>query len=224
MNEELIIEETMAALESFDFESAGSPQVSAAVTKVKDWDEIAKFWIEIKNEAELIVQKEPLLSSFFFSRVLKHDNLASALADMLAVELVCNNKVMSSDDWSALCNNVLTEETESSCDSETYGPILLSTMADLKAIVSRDPAASTLVSCFLNFKGFKALQSHRIAHALWTRGRTDLACLIQSVCSEAYSVDIHPGAVIGAGLMLDHVRRKFAGLTHIFNILNPTML
>lgn len=42
------------------------------------------------------------------------------------------------------------------------------------------------------------------AHILWRNGRKDAARCIQSRCSEIWSVDIHPAAKIGAGLMIDH--------------------
>lgn len=74
--------------------------------------------------------------------------------------------------------------------------------ADLTGILARDPACEGLVHAFLNFKGFKALASHRMAHVLWKAGRKDAALAIQSRCGELYSVDIHPAARIGPGTSL----------------------
>jgi serine O-acetyltransferase len=56
----------------------------------------------------------------------------------------------------------------------------------------------------LNYKGFKALQIHRIAHKLWLQNRNELALMLQSLASQCYGVDIHPAAILGSGLMLDH--------------------
>jgi serine O-acetyltransferase len=70
-------------------------------------------------------------------------------------------------------------------------------LLDLIAIRERDPASDGLVNPFLNFKGFKALQSHRVAHILWHMNRKDTARAIQSRCSELFGVDIHPAAIIG---------------------------
>lgn len=61
-----------------------------------------------------------------------------------------------------------------------------------------------MTNAFIYFKGFKSLQSHRVAHILWSIGKVDIAYAIQSRCSELWSVDIHPGAKIGCGLMIDH--------------------
>ena len=48
------------------------------------------------------------------------------------------------------------------------------------------------------------MQGYRIAHALWRRGQTLLACALQSRISEVFAVDIHPAARIGRGILLDH--------------------
>lgn len=45
---------------------------------------------------------------------------------------------------------------------------------------------------------------HIVAHLLWVNNRPDLALVIQSRCTEVFGVDIHPGAIIGGGLMIDH--------------------
>ena len=54
------------------------------------------------------------------------------------------------------------------------------------------------------FQGYHAVQGYRIAHALWRRGQTLLACALQSRISEVFAVDIHPAARIGRGILLDH--------------------
>jgi len=79
--------------------------------------------------------------------------------------------------------------------------------ADLSAVVDRDPAADGPLNCMLNFKGFKAIQAHRIANVLWHsggRGDRKLALWLQARASEVWSLDIHPAASIGGGLMIDH--------------------
>lgn len=47
-------------------------------------------------------------------------------------------------------------------------------------------------------------QTHRIAHEVWVRGNRMLALALQSRMSECFNVDIHPGARLGAGMLLDH--------------------
>ena len=86
---------------------------------------------------------------------------------------------------------------------------------NLKAVKERDPACINHVHCFLNFKGFLACQSHRVAHKLWLQGRKVLAVMIQNRVSEVFAVDIHPGAKIGSGILLDHATGLVVGETAV---------
>jgi serine O-acetyltransferase len=76
--------------------------------------------------------------------------------------------------------------------------------ADMTAVFERDPACTSMLEPILYFKGFHALQSHRVAHSLWTQGRRSLASFLQNRISEAFGMDIHPAARIGRGIMIDH--------------------
>ena len=67
----------------------------------------------------------------------------------------------------------------------------------------------------LFFKGFQALQAYRVANALWLDDRKPLALLLQSRISEIFHVDIHPGATIGEGVMLDHATGVVIGETAV---------
>ena len=69
---------------------------------------------------------------------------------------------------------------------------------------SQDPACRSIAQVFLYFKGFKSIQVYRFSHVLWSQGRRDLAMVIQARNTEVFGVDIHPGARIGGGLMIDH--------------------
>lgn len=86
------------------------------------------------------------------------------------------------------------------------GSVLLEALCliDLTVIGERDLAFSGLVSPFLYAKGFLALQAHRISHVLWSLNRKHSAIAIQARCSQVFSVDIHPAAIIGEGLFIDH--------------------
>ena len=78
---------------------------------------------------------------------------------------------------------------------------------DLDAVMQRDPAAHSAGASILFYKGFKAVQAYRMSHDLWRRGTEEAilrALYIQSRVSQIYSIDIHPGAVIGPGFVLDH--------------------
>lgn len=86
---------------------------------------------------------------------------------------------------------------------------------DLMSSRQHDPAARDIISIFLFYKGFHALQAHRIAHKLWNDGRHHIALHIQSRVSEVFSVDIHPGARIGLGVMMDHATGIVIGETAV---------
>lgn len=45
---------------------------------------------------------------------------------------------------------------------------------DIQAVATRDPAVKSLTDIPLYFKGFHALQTHRVAHMLWMDGRKTL--------------------------------------------------
>lgn len=49
--------------------------------------------------------------------------------------------------------------------------ILEACAADIQAVKERDPACKTYSHCFLNFKGFQAIQAYRVSHNLWLEKR-----------------------------------------------------
>ncbi|MEM8549327.1 MAG: serine O-acetyltransferase, partial [Verrucomicrobiota bacterium] len=67
----------------------------------------------------------------------------------------------------------------------------------------------------LYYKGFQAITCYRLAHQLWQQGREELALYLQSLIAEVFSVDIHPAAKIGCGLLLDHATSFVAGETSV---------
>ncbi len=68
----------------------------------------------------------------------------------------------------------------------------------------QDPACCLYSSALLFYKGYHALQTHRIAHTLWHRNQKVMARTLQSRVSEVCAIDIHPAARIGKGILLDH--------------------
>jgi serine O-acetyltransferase len=91
-------------------------------------------------------------------------------------------------------------------------------VCDLYKIVSVDPASDGMLQPLLFFKGFHAVCLYHIAHALWMRnGPADrfAALRLQSIGAEMFSVDIHPAAQIGPGVMIDHASGVVIGGTAI---------
>ena len=144
------------------------------------------------NEASQISGQEASLASLLSAVVLRHSNLASALSYQLARKL-------GDQELRAMSLRELAEEAYAADPS-----IVDKAEADLVAVYERDPACKGYVQPFLYFKGFQALQSHRVAHWLWSRGREGIALYLQSRVSELFQVDIHPATVIGRGAFFDH--------------------
>lgn len=87
--------------------------------------------------------------------------------------------------------------------------------ADLEAVMLRDPASLSHLSCVLYLKGFQAMQAHRVAAKLWARGDKHVALALQNRTSEVWGVDIHPAATMGSGLLLDHATGVVVGETAV---------
>ncbi len=79
------------------------------------------------------------------------------------------------------------------------------------AYYDRDPACDHYLMPVLYFKSFHAIQTHRLAHWLWDRGRKDFALYLQSRSSSVFQTDINPAACIGKGTFIDHVTRQVVG-------------
>jgi len=75
---------------------------------------------------------------------------------------------------------------------------------DLQAVFERDPAATSRLEVFFTYSGFHALLAYRISHWLWNRKVPFFPRLISQIARWLTGVEIHPGAIIGAGFFIDH--------------------
>jgi serine O-acetyltransferase len=160
-------------------------------------------WSRIREEAEEIVRREPELATFIYSNVLYHDRLEAAVVHRIADRL--DHPALSGDLIRQAYNDALR-------DAPDLGNAF---RADLVAVYDRDPATSRFIDPLLYFKGFHAIQAHRLAHWLWTKGRKDFAYYIQSRSSAAFQTDINPAARIGRGIFLDHATGFVVGETAV---------
>jgi serine O-acetyltransferase len=162
-----------------------------------------EIWQELREEAEALVKKEPLLASHVYSCVLNHKCLGSALSFIVANKL--SDAVVSAFTFRELFDQAFVE-CESMLDYVAH---------DIKAVKDRDPAVDNYLTALLNLKGFQSIQVHRLAHCLWHQGRKELAQFIQSRNSEIFSVDIHPACQLGKGIMFDHATGIVVGETAV---------
>ncbi|WP_075186581.1 serine O-acetyltransferase [Teredinibacter haidensis] len=160
-------------------------------------------WQTIREETQREAENEPALASFLHATILNHEVLEGALSFHLANKLA-------SPAISALQIREIIEDSlqQDQCIGE-------SVRADIKAVHERDSACDSYFLPFLYFKGFHALQSYRVAHCLWKRGRKSLAYFLQSHIALTFGVDIHPAAKIGKGIMLDHATGIVIGETTV---------
>ncbi len=154
--------------------------------------ETARIWSNLQGEAHAALTRDAALTRAMNSAVLMHPSFGHALSHRLAIKLADHD--VDRDELLALIYGAYTSRPG----------LLGAAAADLLAIKDRDPSNNELLTPFLYFKGFNALQGHRVAHWLWDDGRRHLARHIQSRISEVLSIDIHPAAVMGRGIMLDH--------------------
>jgi serine O-acetyltransferase len=75
---------------------------------------------------------------------------------------------------------------------------------DIAAIQAKDPAAGSTLEIVLCYPGFQAIRLHRVAHAVWFNGFHTLGRFISHVSRWLTGIEIHPGAIIGRRVLIDH--------------------
>ncbi len=162
-----------------------------------------ELWETLRVEARRIASRESVLRDFLDLVVLRHGSFGQALAWLLARKLA--EPIMPEAQLVALVREALASDPA----------IVAAAAADLIATRTRDPAAETYVTPFLYYKGFHALEWHRISHWLWVNRRRELAEFLQSRVSEFFAVDIHPAVPIGRGVFIDHGTGLVVGETSV---------
>lgn len=161
------------------------------------------IWDRVRTEAEDIVRREPELASFIYSTVLHHDRLEASVVHRIAERL----------DHQALSGDLIRQTFDEALrDDPDLGNAF---RADMVAVFDRDPATSRFIDPLLYFKGFHAIQTHRLAHWLYHKGRKDFAWYLQSRASAVFQTDINPAAKIGRGIFLDHATGFVVGETAV---------
>jgi serine O-acetyltransferase len=165
--------------------------------------EIDPVWRKIHSDAAALVAKEPILGGLLHSSILHHSSFEKALSYRLAMKLA-------SDEMPA---TIIRELAEEAFEADPY--LGEAARADVVAVMERDPASHGFYQPVLFFKGYQAVQSYRLARWLWENGREGIAYFIQMRISEQFGVDIHPGAKIGKGIMIDHAHSIVIGETAV---------
>jgi serine O-acetyltransferase len=75
---------------------------------------------------------------------------------------------------------------------------------DVRAVRDRDPAARSTLEVVLLYPGVHALLVHRLANRLWRAKWRFVARLLSQAGRGLTGIEIHPGAIIGRRLFMDH--------------------
>jgi serine O-acetyltransferase len=177
--------------------------MSVKTSQVDALTSVDPVWFEIQRDARAIVQAEPAMASFVYGTILNHACLEDAIVHRIADRL--HNHVVTAELFRCSFQDALADD-----------PAIAATMRiDLAAVYDRDPACHRYIEPVLYFKGFHAIETHRLAHWLWRKGRRDLAYYLQSRMSEVFQTDIHPAVPMGKGIFLDHATGLVVGETAV---------
>ena len=166
-------------------------------------DKVDPVWARIRQEAEEVVRREPELASFIYSSILHHDTLEDAVVHRIAERL----------DHADVSGELIRQAYANALEDDSS--IGAAFRADIMATIDRDPAIDRGLDPVLYFKGFHAIQTHRLAHWLHGKGRKDFAAYLQSRASAVFQTDINPAARIGRGIFLDHATGLVVGETAV---------
>ncbi|SHO66276.1 serine O-acetyltransferase [Pseudoxanthobacter soli DSM 19599] len=158
-------------------------------------------WSRVRLEAEQMAAAEPALTSLIVTTVLGQSRLEDAVVRRIADRLATPG--VSSEQLRLTYLEALADEP---AIGDTF-------RVDLMAVVDRDPACERFIEPVMFFKGFHAIETHRLANWLWRQGRRDYALYLQSRSSEVFQTDIHPAVPMGRGIFLDHATGLVVGST-----------
>ena len=181
-------------------------KVSAVDTNNSNPLEVTKLdpvWEKLRQEAQQIIDNDAAMSGFVYGNVLNQNSLEEAV-----IQRICER--LHQPEFSAdMIRGVFNEMRE---DWAEWSEIV---RVDIAAVYDRDPACTRFIEPILYFKGFHAIQTHRLAHWAWHKGRRDFALYLQSRSSQIFQTDINPQAVLGRGIFMDHATGIVVGATAV---------
>ena len=179
-------------------------RLSLIFSRPADLDDFAAtLWDDLRQEATEALEKAPMLAGLFVASILDQPSFEAAVFHRIAERL--KNDVVPHPLLTAAFSRAIRAAPE----------IIAAIQADIAAVLERDPACIRYIEPFLYFKGFHAIQTHRLAHWLWHNSERDFALYLQSRSSDVFQTDIHPAARFGRGIFLDHATGLVVGETAI---------
>ena len=116
------------------------------------------LWMRLRQEAEQALAKAPMLAPLFVESILNQTGFEAAVFHRVSSRL--KNDILSCSQLGEAFRRALAGDPE----------IGHAMRADIAAVIERDPACERFIEPFLYFKGFHAIQTHRLAHYLWSKG------------------------------------------------------
>ena len=183
-----------------------SSKISSSASTPSNTSEVVQFdpvWREVCDEAQAITDNDPAMSGFIFGNVFNQKTLEDAIVHRICERL--HRTELPSD----MISGVFREMRE---DWPEWSEIM---RVDIAAVYDRDPACTRFIEPILYFKGFHAIQTHRLANWSWNKGRKDFALYLQSRSSQVFQTDINPQARFGRGIFMDHATGIVVGATAV---------
>jgi serine O-acetyltransferase len=176
---------------------------SISISRHSTLQPVDPIWRSIRDEAMEAVNRDPLLAAFLYSTILNQDSLEEAVIHRIAERLAHQD----------IGSDLIRQTFKSMLADDKDWPTTV--RVDIQAYYDRDPACDRFIMPVLYFKGFHAIQTHRLAHWLWNQGRKDFALYLQSRSSSVFQTDINPAARIGKGIFIDHATGLVVGETAV---------
>jgi serine O-acetyltransferase len=164
---------------------------------------IDTIWIQLRQAALRTYDENSFLRELVKAVILDSPDMATGLSRTLSRQQI--DIYIESIELQKVFSKVYAKAPE----------LVVAAAYDLSAVMDRDPAASDILFPFLHFKGYHALQTHRIALWFWEQGQKDTAVFLQNRSSVLHGVDFHPAAKIGKGIILDHAHGIVIGETAV---------
>lgn len=178
-------------------------------------DGLDKLSLQLQQEALEVARNEPELCLLLHRTVLAPGvvTFEHAVASTVCYRLLlqpCEKKGSQSDQQptASFCPHSLQKLLRECLESdflEQGHTMAHAIREDALAVCRRDPAMDSVLQVVLFSKGYAALVCHRAAHQLWKNlKRKFTALFLQSQASAVFGLDLHPLALIGCAVMLDH--------------------
>jgi serine O-acetyltransferase len=161
------------------------------------------IWHAVRRDAEAALENDAVLGAFLHSTILNQQTLEDAVIHRISERL----------DHPDLRSDLIRQTFRQMADDDRSWSEKF--RVDMQAVFDRDPACTRFMEPLLYFKGFHAIQTHRLSHWLHRNGRLDFALFLQSRSSMVFQTDINPAARIGKGIFLDHATGLVVGQTAV---------